>query len=249
MFPLLVFSSIQSFSCVQLFTTPWTAGFRLPCPSPTPKAYSNSCPSSWWFHPTISSSVIPFSSRLQSFPVSGSFQMSQFFTSGGQKFWSFSFSISPSSEYSGLISFRMDWLDLHAVQETFLYSPTLTLVGNGKPLQYSCLENSIDRGGWQATVHGVTKSRTWQRLTHTHTHTHTHIHTEAVVWRRKWQPTPILLPGESHGMRILEGYNPWGRKESDTTEWLTHTQTHTHIHTHILTHLYMTSGKTIALTR
>ena len=57
---------------------------RLLCPSPTPTAYSNSCPLSWWCHPTNSSSVIPFSSRLQSFPPSGSFQMSQFFVSGGQ---------------------------------------------------------------------------------------------------------------------------------------------------------------------
>ena len=57
---------------------------RLPCPSPTPEAYSNSCPLSQWCHPTISSSVIPFSSRLQSFPASGSFLVSQFFTSGGQ---------------------------------------------------------------------------------------------------------------------------------------------------------------------
>ena len=57
---------------------------RPPCLSPTPRVYSNSCPSSWWCHPTISSSVVPFSSRLQSFPASGSFQMSQFFTSGGQ---------------------------------------------------------------------------------------------------------------------------------------------------------------------
>ena len=57
---------------------------RPPCPSPTPRVYSNSCPLSWWYHPTISSSVIPFSSCLQSFPASGSFQMSQFFTSGGQ---------------------------------------------------------------------------------------------------------------------------------------------------------------------
>ena len=57
---------------------------KLPCPSPTPGACSNSCPLSWWCHPTISSSVIPFSSRLQSFPASGSFPMSQFFTSGGQ---------------------------------------------------------------------------------------------------------------------------------------------------------------------
>ena len=57
---------------------------RLPCPSPTPRAYSNSCPLSWWCHPTISSSVVPFSSCLQSFTASGSFQMSQFFASGGQ---------------------------------------------------------------------------------------------------------------------------------------------------------------------
>ena len=57
---------------------------RLPCPSPTPRAYSNSCPLSQWYHPNISSSVVLFSSRLQSFPASGSFQMSQFFTSSGQ---------------------------------------------------------------------------------------------------------------------------------------------------------------------
>ena len=56
---------------------------RLPCPSPTPRAYSDSCPLSQWCHPTISHSVIPFS-HLQSFPASGSLQMSQFFTSGGQ---------------------------------------------------------------------------------------------------------------------------------------------------------------------
>ena len=57
---------------------------RPPCPSPTPGVYSNSCPFSWWCHPTISSSVIPFSTCLQSFPASGSFPMSQFFASGGQ---------------------------------------------------------------------------------------------------------------------------------------------------------------------
>ena len=57
---------------------------RLPCPSPTPRAYSNSCPSGWWCHSTISSSVIPFFSHLQSFPTSGSFPMSRFFASGGQ---------------------------------------------------------------------------------------------------------------------------------------------------------------------
>ena len=91
---------------------------RPPCPKPTPGVYSNSCPLSWWCHPTISSFVIPFSSRLQSFPASGSFQMSQFFIHiRWPKYWSFSFNISFSNEHPGLISFRMGWLDL-AVQRT-----------------------------------------------------------------------------------------------------------------------------------
>ena len=91
---------------------------RPPCPSPAPGVYLNPCPSSWWCHATISSSVIPFSSCPQSFPASGSFQMSQLFASGGQSIGSFSFSISPSNEHPGLISFRMDCLDLLAVQGT-----------------------------------------------------------------------------------------------------------------------------------
>ena len=91
---------------------------RLPCPSPTPRAYSNSCPSNWWCHLTISSSVIPFASYLQSFPISGSFQMSLCFYIRWPKYWSFSFSTSPSKEYSGQISFKTDWLDFLAVQGT-----------------------------------------------------------------------------------------------------------------------------------
>ena len=78
--------SVQ-FSHPVFFDTLWPHGLqhtRLPCPLPTPGAWSNSCPSSWWCHPTILSSVIPFSSCLQSFPASGSFPMSQFFASGGQ---------------------------------------------------------------------------------------------------------------------------------------------------------------------
>ena len=78
---------------------------RPPCPSPTPGAYSNSGPLSQWCHPTISSSVIPFSSRLQSFPVSGSFPMSQFFTSGGQ-------SIGVSASASVLPMNSQDWFPL-----------------------------------------------------------------------------------------------------------------------------------------
>ena len=87
------------------------------CPSPTPVVHPNPCQ---WCHPAISSSVVPFSSCPQPFPALGSFQVSQLFTSGGQstKYWSFSFNISPCNEQPGLISFRMDWLDLLAVQGT-----------------------------------------------------------------------------------------------------------------------------------
>ena len=82
--PLLQFSSVQLLSHVWLFATPWTATRQPPCPSPSPRVHPNLCPSNWWCHPTILSSVIPFSSCPQSSPVSGSFSMSQLFASGGQ---------------------------------------------------------------------------------------------------------------------------------------------------------------------
>ena len=112
----------------------WSYGLqhaRLPCPSPTPGACSNSYPLSWWCHQTISSSVIPFSC-LQSFPALGSFPMSQLFTSGSLSDFTFTF--------------------------TFMN------------------------------------------------------------WRRKWQPTPVFLPGESQGRGSLVGCHLWGRTESNTTE-------------------------------
>ena len=91
---------------------------RPPCPSPTPRVHPNSCPSSQWCHLTISSSVIPFSSRFQSFPSIRVFSNESALRIRWQKYWSFSFNISPSNEHPGLISFRMDWLDLLAVQGT-----------------------------------------------------------------------------------------------------------------------------------
>ena len=81
--------------------------------------------------------------------------------------------------------------------------------GSGTPLQYSCLENPMDGGAWWAAVHGVAKSRT--RLSDfTFTFPFRH-------WRRKWQPTPGFLTGESQGQGSLVGCRPWGHKESDTT--------------------------------
>ena len=97
----------------------WPHGLQhamLACPSPTPGAYSNSCPLSQWCHPIILSSVIPFSSCAQSFPASGSFPVSQFLASGGQSIGvSASTSVLPIN-IQGLISLRIDWLDLLAFQ-------------------------------------------------------------------------------------------------------------------------------------
>ena len=128
---------VQSLSHVQLFVTPWTAAHRFPCPALSLKVCSNSCPLNQWCHPTISSPVIP-----SIFPSIRVFSSESALRIRWPNYWSFSFSISPSNEYSGLISFTIDWFDLLTVQGTlgqqaskhhsstlsFLYGPTLTLV-------------------------------------------------------------------------------------------------------------------------
>ena len=127
-------------SCSVVSDSLWPHGLqhaRPPCPAPTPGIYSNSYPLSWWCHPTIWSSVVPFSSHLLSFPASGSSKESVLCIRW-PKYRSFSLSISPSNEYSELISFRMEWLDL------VHWRMWSTGEGNGKPLQYSCLENPMN---------------------------------------------------------------------------------------------------------
>ena len=99
----------------------WPCGLqhsRLPWPSLCPGVCSNSCPFSWQCHPTISSSVTHFSSCPQPFPASGSFPVSLALLIRWPKYWRLSFSNSPSIGYSGLISFKIDWFDLLAVQRT-----------------------------------------------------------------------------------------------------------------------------------
>ena len=108
---------------------------RLPCPSPTPRVYSNSCPLSHWCHPTISSSVACFSCP-QSFPASGSFPMSWLFTSSGQSIGASAPSLPMNIQYSGFISFRIDCFDLLAVQGTLkslLYSVQFSSVAQSCP--------------------------------------------------------------------------------------------------------------------
>ena len=103
---------VQSLSLVYSL---WPHGLqhaRPPCPLPTPGAYSNSCPLSWWCHPTISSSVAPFSCIIRVFSSESVLCIRW------PKYWNFSFSISLSNEYSWLISLRIDWVDLLAVQGT-----------------------------------------------------------------------------------------------------------------------------------
>ena len=110
------FSSVTQ-SCPTLCDPHGLQHGRPPCPSPTPIAYSNLCPSSWRCHST-SSSVIPFSSHLQSSPASWSFSHESVLCIRWPKYWGFSFSISPSNECPGLISLRIDCFDLPAVQGT-----------------------------------------------------------------------------------------------------------------------------------
>ena len=140
------FSSVQSLSRVQLFATLWTAA-RPACLSPTPGVYPNSCPLSWWCHPTISSFLVPFSFHLQSFPAPGSFQKSQLFASGGQSIgvsastsalpmntqdWSLgwtgwiAFSPRDSQESSPTPQFK----SINSSVLSFLYTPTLTSIHN-----------------------------------------------------------------------------------------------------------------------
>ena len=96
---------VQSLSHLWLFMTPWLQHARPPWPSPSPRACSNSSPLSQWCHPAILSSVVLFSSYFQSVPASGSFQMSHFFTSGGQ-------SIGVSASASVLLMYIQDWFHL-----------------------------------------------------------------------------------------------------------------------------------------
>ena len=106
-------SSVQ-FTCSVMSNSLWAHGLqhaRLPCPSPTPRACWNSCPSSWWCHAIISS-CHPLFLPLSIFPNIRVFSNESVLPIRWPKYWSFSFSISPSNEYSGFISFRIDWFDL-----------------------------------------------------------------------------------------------------------------------------------------
>jgi len=138
---------VQLLSHIWLFSTPWTAACQTSLSFTISGSLSNSCPLSWWCHPTVSSSVVPFSSCLQFFPASRVFSNESAICIRWPKYLSFNFSISLSNGYSRLFSFRMDCFDLLAVQGTlknllqhlnlkvsipwgpaFFYCPTLTSI-------------------------------------------------------------------------------------------------------------------------
>ena len=126
-FPL-QFSSVQ-FSCSVVSNSLWPHGLqhaRPPCPSPTPRIYSNSCPLSWQYHTNISSSVFTFSSHLQSFPASGSFQMSQFLASGGQSIGvSASASVLPMNIQDWFLLGMTGWISLQSKGLWRVFSNTI----------------------------------------------------------------------------------------------------------------------------
>ena len=208
----------------------------------------------WWCHLAISSSVIPFSSCLQSFPASGSFQMSQFFTSGGQSIGvSASASVLPVN-IQNWFPLRMDWLDLLAVQGTLKsllqhysskasilrcsaffivqlshqYMTRWTSVGKVMSLLFNMLYRLDSEKAmaphsstlaWKISwteEPGMLQSMRSLRVRHdwaTSLLLSTFMHC-----RRKWQPTPVFLLGESPRQRSLVGGRLWGCTELDTTE-------------------------------
>ena len=135
MLQLLTLDVVQSLSHVWLLRPHGLQHARLPCPSPTPGVYSNSRPLSRWCHLTISSSVVPFSSRLQSFPASGSFPMHQLFTSGGQ-------SIAVSASASVLPMYIQCWFPLGLTGLISLQSKGLWRVVQHHSLKASVLWRS-----------------------------------------------------------------------------------------------------------
>ena len=174
------------------------------CPSPTPGVHPNPCPLSLWCHPTFSSSVIPFSSCPQYFPASRSFQMSQFFISGGQSIWvSALTSVLPMNTqdwstlgWTGCISLQSKGLfQHHSSKASILWHSAFFIVQFSHP--YMTTGKTIV--STRQTFVGKAMSLLFNMLS------------RLVIRRRQWHPTPVLLPRKSHGRRSLVGCSPWGR--------------------------------------
>ena len=167
-------SSVQLLSHVWLFVTHELQHIRPPCPSP--RVYPNSCPSSRWCHPAISSSVVPFSYCPQSLPASGSFPMSQLFTWGGQSTgvsaWA---SVLPMNTQDWSPLGWTGWISLQSKGLLRVFSNTTVqkhqFFGAQQPTPVLCLENPMHRGTWWAAVHGVAQSQTRLKWLSMHAYT------------------------------------------------------------------------------
>ena len=206
----------QLVNCVWLFAIPWTAVHRATLSFTISQGLPNSCPLSQWCYWTILSSAALFFC-LQSFPVSGSSPVKAL-NIRWPKYWSFSFSISPSIEYSGLISFRINFFDLLWVQGTLesllqhhnskasvlQHSPFFmiqlshpymtagkTIVLTIQTLLLVLLVKNLSTNAEDIRDDLCVRKIPWRRTW--------------TPWRRKWQPRPLFLVGESHGQKNLEG--------------------------------------------
>ena len=206
----------QLVNCVWLFAIPWTAVHRATLSFTISQGLPNSCPLSQWCYWTILSSAALFFC-LQSFPVSGSSPVKAL-NIRWPKYWSFSFSISPSIEYSGLISFRINFFDLLWVQGTLesllqhhnskasvlQHSPFFmiqlshpymtagkTIVLTIQTLLLVLLVKNLSTNAEDIRDDLCVRKIPWRR--------------KWTPWRRKWQPRPLFLVGESHGQKNLEG--------------------------------------------
>ena len=192
---------------------------RLPCPSSTLGAYSYSCPSSQWCHPTISSSVVPFSC-LQSFP---------FCIPSKQHMWVLVGSLSQALVLSGYYYYC--WYFSHSFlflceSQNFLHwqADSLPLVPRGKPWVSKFYSPSFCSAACSLPLPymGPTEEQVWSQCRETEgLDLRIPLDTRKfrtarfvfflAIWRRQWHPIPVLLPGKSHGWRSLVGRSPWGR--------------------------------------
>ena len=196
-------SQLLLFSHLVMSDSLWPRGLqhaRLPCPSLSPGVCSNSCPLSWWCHPTISSAASLFSFCPQSFPASRPFSNKLALCIRWQRYWNFSFSISPSNEHSGKMSFSIDWFNFLVVQGTLK-----------SLLQHHSLKASILRHSTFFTVLSHPYMTTGKTIALT-------IQTFVskvmsllfnmlfnpwvgkIPWRRERLPTLVFWPGEFHGV-------------------------------------------------
>ena len=201
----LLFVVIQLLSCIWLFATPGLQHARLPCPSPSPRACTNSCPLSQWCHPIISSSVVPFLSCFQSFPASGSFLMSQLFKSGVGA----SASVPPMNIQDWFPLGLTDLISLQSKGLSRLFSKTTVQKHQFFGAQPSLWSNSHIHTWLLEKLYCTSKKKIipfHQIAKNLPKVQETRIWSLGwkIPWRKEWLPTPVFLPGESHGQRSLQ---------------------------------------------